>query len=245
MLPLEAPRVTRKTLELYHANVPSFDASELASSERMGRRGWLCAGGLGLLAGGLGLALYGTARENVRLAKGWEVRALVVDKTTGESFQVKDAEGLPEGAVENHTKHMVWQYVMAREGYSRPEDKRRFDLVVAMSDMARNGEQTRFKKWWEEAPDGPRKQLGENGLAEVELRADTELHRDDPKATKGPYTHAVAHLTRWLERPRFERTEQRVRATLFFGWDEGMRRSDELAKNPFGFVVHRYIRSWA
>ncbi len=241
LLPLQAPVVTRKTLEAYHANVLSFEASELEAEKRMGRRGWLCAAGLGGVSCVLGASLYGAASENRKLAKGWEVRPVLVDKSTGESFQIRRAEALPDGAVEAHTKHMTWQYVMAREGYSRAEDIHRFNVVVAMSDV---GEQKRFKTWWEDDKTGPRQELGPNGRATVATRANPELRRDDPKDTKGPYTHAVYHMARTVERQYHETTTVRIRATLFFGWDEGARRSDELLINPFGFAVHRYIRSW-
>lgn len=225
-----AQPVTAEEFEAYSSQVRDFQASAVRSANRSKRVAWALAG-VGVV---VGLAGLGTAAALAPL-KTVELRTIVVDRATGSAEVLRTLAQPPETVDEAHVKHMAWQYILAREGYSSDTDADDFRVVNLMSTAE---EQAAYSRWFYSV-EGPRKELGTGGTAKIKVASLQVFAGADGTAER-----VVVRFSRDLRRagPGRPAETQFWVVTIRFGWSRSAIRAEDRLVNPFGWLVTDYRR---
>jgi type IV secretion system protein VirB8 len=210
-------------INAYFAQVASYEANRLRSSERMARAGF-AVGAVGALIGLLGVA----AVAGLTPLKKIEPLVFRVNDTTGVVERVYDIRGGAMEAKEASTRYFLWQYVRFRQNYSPAEARSSFEAVTLMSSPA---VQTEYAAQYRGSnPNSPQVVLGRDGSASLRWVSTSFL---GPKLAQIRFVQVERKGDTVLP-------QKHMVATVAFDFAPGEASSSAMNVNPLGFIVTSY-----
>ena len=207
-------------LQVYFAQVASYESDRLKAAQRTTKLAWTVALGAGIVAATACLAVAGLTPLKTVVPVVFRV-----DNSTGMVDRVYDVRGGELAATEAERRYFLWQYVLHRQGYNYAEAQRDFDAVNLMSTP---DVQQLYADWFKGSnPQSPQVLLGRGGSSTVNWVSTSFLGpklaqvRFTQQERKGDTLLAVKHMV----------------ATIGFDFATGPISGSAININPDGFLV--------